>query len=132
MIPLDQALATVAEVMAERRLPAVRRPLWEALGQILAEDIPARLDAPPFDRATMDGWAIAAGGERRTFRVAGVVHAGDAEAAAELLASPTLDRVRECAGHPCGWLFIDTSRNRSRRWCSRPRCRRPSPPAWST
>ncbi len=86
MIALDQALATVAAVLADRRLPVVRRPLWEALGQILAEDIPARLDAPPFDRATMDGWAIAAGGERRTYRAAGVVHAGDAAAAAAMLA----------------------------------------------
>ncbi|MCO5178076.1 MAG: ABATE domain-containing protein [Thermomicrobiales bacterium] len=42
--------------------------------------------------------------------------------AADLLTSPTLDRVRECDGHPCGWLFIDTSRNRSRRWCSMESC----------
>lgn len=35
-----------------------------------------------------------------------------------------LDRppVRECAGEGCGWLFLDTSRNHSRRWCSMKSC----------
>jgi predicted RNA-binding Zn ribbon-like protein len=45
-----------------------------------------------------------------------------AVSAGRLLTSATLPRVRECAGHPCGWLFIDTSRNRSRRWCSMESC----------
>jgi predicted RNA-binding Zn ribbon-like protein len=45
-----------------------------------------------------------------------------ARSAAELLTSTDLARVRECAGHPCGWLFLDTSRNRSRRWCSMESC----------
>lgn len=42
--------------------------------------------------------------------------------AAALLASAELARVRECAGHGCGWLFLDTSRNHSRRWCSMDAC----------
>ena len=36
--------------------------------------------------------------------------------ASELLTSAELNRVRECGGDDCGWLFVDTSRNRSRRW----------------
>lgn len=43
-------------------------------------------------------------------------------AAAELLTSPDRARVRECAGTGCGWLFLDTSRNRSRRWCDTRDC----------
>ncbi|MGM7702353.1 CGNR zinc finger domain-containing protein [Pseudalkalibacillus sp. Hm43] len=31
-------------------------------------------------------------------------------------------RVKQCEGDPCGWLFYDTSRNRSRRWCSMADC----------
>ncbi|WYQ42392.1 ABATE domain-containing protein [Bacillus sp. FSL W7-1321] len=31
-------------------------------------------------------------------------------------------RVKKCEGDPCGWLFLDTSRNRSRRWCSMADC----------
>jgi len=41
---------------------------------------------------------------------------------ADLLTSSDVGRVRECAGDPCGWLFLDTSRNRSRRWCSMESC----------
>jgi len=42
--------------------------------------------------------------------------------AAQLLASPTLARVMECADPLCGWLFLDTSRNAARRWCSMSDC----------
>jgi predicted RNA-binding Zn ribbon-like protein len=42
--------------------------------------------------------------------------------AAELLTSEDLDRVRECAREGCDWLFVDTSKNRSRRWCSMNLC----------
>lgn len=42
--------------------------------------------------------------------------------AAELLVSGELDRVRECHGTSCTWLFLDQSRNRSRRWCSMETC----------
>ncbi|MGH7458922.1 MAG: CGNR zinc finger domain-containing protein [Longimicrobiaceae bacterium] len=43
-------------------------------------------------------------------------------AAADLLVSDRLDRVGECAGDDCGWLFLDLSRNRSRRWCDMSDC----------
>jgi predicted RNA-binding Zn ribbon-like protein len=42
--------------------------------------------------------------------------------ASELLLHGDLTRVRTCAAHDCGWLFLDTSRNRSRRWCSMQSC----------
>ncbi len=42
--------------------------------------------------------------------------------AADLLVSPELPRVRQCEGPGCSWLFLDTSRNRSRRWCSMEDC----------
>lgn len=42
--------------------------------------------------------------------------------AADLLTSKWLARVGECAGDGCGWLFLDTSRNRSRQWCSMDSC----------
>ena len=42
--------------------------------------------------------------------------------AAELLTSPDLPLVRECAGYDCGWLFMDTTKNRSRRWCDMATC----------
>lgn len=45
-----------------------------------------------------------------------------ARSAAELLTSDVLDRIRECDGDGCTWLFLDQSRNRSRRWCSMESC----------
>jgi predicted RNA-binding Zn ribbon-like protein len=42
--------------------------------------------------------------------------------AAELLTSEDRRQVRECAGTSCTWLFLDRSRNRSRRWCSMESC----------
>ncbi|MBZ5589720.1 MAG: ABATE domain-containing protein [Acidobacteriia bacterium] len=42
--------------------------------------------------------------------------------AAELLTSPGLDRVRECTGERCAWLFLDHSKNKSRRWCDMTVC----------
>ena len=42
--------------------------------------------------------------------------------AADLLTSTELDRVRECAGERCAWLFLDHSKNRSRRWCDMTVC----------
>lgn len=46
-----------------------------------------------------------------------------ARAAAELLRSKAdLARVRECGSDTCEWLFIDKSRNHSRRWCDMNDC----------
>jgi predicted RNA-binding Zn ribbon-like protein len=45
-----------------------------------------------------------------------------AQSAAELLTSPELKSVRECEASDCYWLFLDNSRNRSRRWCSMSAC----------
>lgn len=46
-----------------------------------------------------------------------------AREAANLFTSGDLKRVGECADdRGCGYLFIDTSRNHSRRWCSMESC----------
>lgn len=43
--------------------------------------------------------------------------------AAILLTSDQVDRVKQCEDdRGCGFLFIDTSKNRSRRWCSMESC----------
>lgn len=45
-----------------------------------------------------------------------------ASSAAELLDSEDLGRLRECSGRDCSRLFIDRSRNGTRRWCSMEGC----------
>lgn len=43
-----------------------------------------------------------------------------ADAALSLLRSPDLARLKRCAG--CPWLFLDRSKNSSRRWCAMNDC----------
>jgi len=43
-------------------------------------------------------------------------------AAAALLTSGHATRLRQCGGEGCGWIFLDRSRNHSRRWCTMEDC----------
>jgi predicted RNA-binding Zn ribbon-like protein len=95
-------------------------------------------DASPeeADLATLNHWLGATAHKRRlVFMDSGYEWtwqpAGDdlthvlgpvAWSAAGLLRSSQLGRVRECANELCQYLFVDTSRNRSRRWCSMEGC----------
>ena len=42
--------------------------------------------------------------------------------AANLLASNETRWVKMCGGEECGWLFLDTTKNHSRRWCDMADC----------
>jgi len=42
--------------------------------------------------------------------------------AIDLLTSAKIGQIRACAGDQCDWLFIDSSRNHLRRWCSMDEC----------
>ncbi len=42
--------------------------------------------------------------------------------AAELLRGGEIGRVKACGNQTCGWLFVDRSKNRSRRWCEMSDC----------
>ena len=58
MIPVADAIQIVLDQTTT--LPAESVALADALGRILAEDIVADTDLPPFDRAQMDGYALRA------------------------------------------------------------------------
>ena len=67
---LDQALASLLAVAAERRIAERESlPTADALGRVLAEAVHSTLDVPPADNTSMDGYALcvadlqAAGGE---------------------------------------------------------------------
>jgi predicted RNA-binding Zn ribbon-like protein len=60
-------------------------------------------------------WESQAGGAEKIFY-------GIVKSAAELVASGRWRAVRECASDTCTWMFLDTSRNHSRRWCEMARC----------
>lgn len=42
--------------------------------------------------------------------------------AAELVTVGDPQRIKECGGDNCNWLFLDASKNRSRRWCTMEDC----------
>ncbi|MCC6908650.1 MAG: molybdopterin molybdotransferase MoeA [Phycisphaerales bacterium] len=73
---LSQALQCVAPL--DQIEPV---PLSEAAGRVLAEGVHADRDYPPFNRATMDGYAVRSSdiGHIEAFRVVGMVAAGSAQ-----------------------------------------------------
>ncbi|HWW33245.1 MAG TPA: CGNR zinc finger domain-containing protein [Steroidobacteraceae bacterium] len=44
------------------------------------------------------------------------------QSAAELFTSGSMQQVRACDADTCRWLFLDTSRNHTRRWCDMKVC----------
>ena len=80
VVGFDEALAVVSGWAAKVAAPAVEAlPLLECCGRVLAEDVKADRDQPPFDRSTRDGFAVraeevSAGG---LLRVVGQIRAGE-------------------------------------------------------
>src|SRR5712692_2955713 len=58
MIPVNEAINIVLQHAP--KLESEAAALGEAIGRVLAEDIVADSDLPPFDRAQMDGYAVRA------------------------------------------------------------------------
>lgn len=58
MISVEEARERILAFF--QRLPVERKPLLDALGQVLAEDIVAPFDIPPLDNTAMDGYAVRA------------------------------------------------------------------------
>jgi len=84
LIAFEEARARVLDRL--RPLPPRRVPLTEALGCVLAEDVAAGEDLPPFANSAMDGFALrsedvrgADQGSPVDLRVAGEVFAGSAK-----------------------------------------------------
>jgi predicted RNA-binding Zn ribbon-like protein len=42
--------------------------------------------------------------------------------AESVFGSDDVDRLRQCGGTACGWLFLDATRNHSRHWCDMADC----------
>ena len=54
----EEALARFEAALFPRAVAGETRPLADALGCALAEDIVAPIDVPPFDRSNVDGFAV--------------------------------------------------------------------------
>ncbi|MET1124013.1 MAG: gephyrin-like molybdotransferase Glp [Archaeoglobaceae archaeon] len=58
LTPLDEAVNVLTKNV--RRLDVEEVSIYECRGRVLAEDVVAGVDVPPFDRAAMDGYAVIA------------------------------------------------------------------------
>ncbi len=115
----DDALARAVE------LREVLHPWFTARARGREVDEETRRAAAGPLRAALGRAVPARGGRLRwSVEVRGIddVPAALALAACELLQSDELERISECEREGCGWLFLDRSRNHSRRWCSSEDC----------
>lgn len=124
-----QADADTAEA-ALQRAKRLRECLWRLWTAMTGETEPAGADLVLLTQEVLAAqqaralrplngglgwrWTEAAGLDAVTARVA--------LEAARLLSGEDLRRVRECEGRRCGWLFLDATRNGTRRWCSAEDC----------
>jgi predicted RNA-binding Zn ribbon-like protein len=110
---------------------ALREAIWAVFSALASGEIPRDADLAligdaaaagkarsrlVYDRSGV-GWSLPSDDdelERPLWEIAG--------SAADLLTSGDHDRVKECASATCEWVFLDNSRNRSRRWCDMSDC----------
>jgi len=128
----DWAPGSAAEVLAEAR--ALREAVYRVAAALAAGGTPEALEAADLESlnrrlapllsetrlsATADGLAPAWGGASDDLaRVLWPL----ARSAFDLLSGNAAGRLRECAGQDCHWLFLDRSKNGSRRWCAMSNC----------
>jgi predicted RNA-binding Zn ribbon-like protein len=135
-----QRLARLAEAQPIRAAAALAEAcrLREALHDVLVALLEGK-PVPPRELEAVSAWVASALARRRLIAAGKGVRLGwedpgddllsplreVAAAAMHLLTSPDLERVRrcgQCEEGRCGWLFLDGTRNRSRRFCSSDGC----------
>jgi len=75
MVTVEEALETINASITPTNDKG-KTPLISARLRVLAEDVRADMDIPPFDRATMDGYAVVSSDGQGSFEVAEYVPAG--------------------------------------------------------
>ena len=131
--------AAAADPVAAKRALEAALQLRESIHDLLLSLV--RAEAPAVSDLDRLNLALADGMSRARIRTAADGFAWDwprpadprgaqlayplwpiARSAAGLLVSPLRDRLRECPGEHCGWLFLDLTKNASRRWCEMKVC----------
>ena len=110
---------------------ALRESIWAVFSALASGDSPRDADLDLIADAAADGAARS----RLVYDKAGVGWSLPADSdeldrplwdiarsAADLLTSGDHERIKECASTSCEWVFLDRSRNRSRRWCDMSDC----------
>lgn len=113
------------------RAIALREALYRICKAIMTDRRPQRVDVETVNDELLEARANEklthgpdgftwewVGGEALLDRMLwSIAHSG-----AELLTTGDWSRLHECSGDDCGWLFEDTSKNRSRQWCDMQDC----------
>src|SRR3972149_2250953 len=60
LLSLDEAKQAIQRYSKPKPLGVDETPLLDAYNRVLAEDVTSALDVPPFDRSTVDGYAVRA------------------------------------------------------------------------
>jgi len=60
LLPLEEARRILKESFSPKPVGVERVSLSEALGRVLAEDVVAPMNVPPFEKSTVDGYAVKA------------------------------------------------------------------------
>lgn len=110
---------------------ALRESIWAVFSALASGEVPregdldlisdAAASAAARSRLVYDregiGWSLPSDGdvlERPLWEIA--------RSAADVLTSTERDRVKQCASETCEWVFLDRSKNHSRRWCDMSDC----------
>jgi len=107
-----------------------RENIYRLMHAVAAGDAPAHDDLRGLNQAlgeTPPRVELGYGGDNFGWRIEAKPNAASIIApvlwsAADILAGPDRARVRECANPQCLWLFLDDSKNGTRRWCSMQAC----------
>jgi predicted RNA-binding Zn ribbon-like protein len=114
-IKLREALFRIFTVVAQRREPTSAD--LQLLNTLLARSLGHQRLATGSSRISLEWF--------RTERDLDCVLWPIVKSAADLLTSEETSRIRICEATStdgCGWLFLDETRNRTRRWCSMKDC----------
>ena len=125
---MRQAANRPEEAMAVlKRAISLREAIYEIFAAVVHEQSPQATDLATLNSALSEALPRSQIAPTETgfgWQWAGEEDALDrplwsiARSAADLLTSNELQRVGQCADdRGCGWLFLDTSRNHTRRWC---------------
>lgn len=141
-LPQARGLAKAVSRAAATRVLRSARELREAMAAVLYVEadqrVPAAADIEMLERRFHEAewprhlqWVTADSGVHASlqwqWRGDQVKSAGFpvwliAQAASQLMLSDALGRVRACEAESCRWLFLDTSKNHTRRWCNMKIC----------
>ena len=130
----EAARRTVAAGEALASVRALRESLYRAIAAAASGRKPAAADLARINAAvgaSFSGAQLQPRGGRLelgfardagTTRLDAPIMIPVVRAAVDLLTTGAIERVRLCADASCGWLFTDTTRSGTRRWCDMKVC----------